>query len=248
MKSNSTIITVWVFVSVLSAVVFAQAPATVNWKHLSSMTGDIPKPDLGRQVATLIMDIDKDSVNDFVILSYEKMAWFRRSKDGWTRYVVDDGAPGVRMEAGGDCLDIDGDSDLDILEGAQSKAGEIWWWENPCPNFSPTTPWKRHQVIAVGGTHHDQIFGDINGDGNLDIYAGEMHTPGSRDKCRHWVFYGDGKGNFSTQLLSTGIGSHESKIGDLDGDGDVDILQKDFQNEQRVDVWLNEGISAKKQE
>ncbi|MCX8036912.1 MAG: VCBS repeat-containing protein [Candidatus Sumerlaeia bacterium] len=374
----------------------AAAPKTaaipqVNWKHLSSTKGDIPVPGLGRQVATLIMDIDKDGVNDFVVLSYEKMAWFRRTKTGWERYMVEPGDPKVRMEAGGDFHDIDGDGDLDILQAAQSPRGEIWWWENPHPNFSPDTPWKRYEVIAVGGTHHDQMFGDfdgdgktelvfwfnrgkqlylaeipadpkqpwpvqliaqlekdkpnpeglakadidgdgvldivgggcwfkhvgngrfevnvvdpeyrftrsaagdlikggrpeivvnsgdgvgplnlyqwtgkqwekktlieqvdhghslqvgdINGDGNLDIYAGEMHTPGAGDKCRHWVLYGDGKGNFVTQLLSTGIGSHESKIGDLDGDGDLDILQKDFQKDQRVDVWLNEGTNTQK--
>ena len=27
----------------------------------------------------------------------------------------------------------------------------------------------------------------------------------------------------------------------MDGDGDLDILQKDFQEHQRVDIWLNNG-------
>jgi arylsulfatase A-like enzyme len=66
-----------------------------------------------------------------------------------------------------------------------------------------------------------------------------MYDPGSGANCRQWVLYGDGKGHFQTQLLSTGIGCHESRIGDLDGDGDIDILQKDFQHDRRVDVWLN---------
>ncbi len=147
----------------------AQQEGRVSWTHLSSTQGQIPQPDVGRQVATLILDIDKDGVNDFVVASYEKMAWFRRSAQGWTRYAVENGAPSVRMEAGGDVLDLDGDGDLDILMGAQSKAGEIWWWENPYPNFQPDQPWKRHQVIAVGGTHHDQIFGDFDGDGKTEL-------------------------------------------------------------------------------
>jgi len=34
----------------------------------------------------------------------------------------------------------------------------------------------------------------------------------------------------------------ESKLGDLDGDGDIDILQKPFElNIPRVDIWINEG-------
>ncbi len=358
----------------------------VEWEHLSSTDEQIPAPDVGRQVATLILDVDGDGVNDFMVASYEKIAWFRRSADGWKRYAVENGAQGVRIEAGGDSHDLDGDGDLDILMGAQSKAGEIWWWENPSPDFSIEKPWRRHEVITVGGTHHDQIFGDfdgdgqvelafwfnagrklylaeipddptkawpiaeiaqtstgkerpegfakidVNGDGKLDIvgggrwfehsegkrftthtidedylftrsaagdlieggwpevvigsgdgvgplalyeykngdwskriliekvdhghslqvgdldgdghsdiYAGEMYNPGSRENCRQWVLYGDGKGNFKTQQISRGIGCHECRIGDLDGDGDMDILQKDFQHERRVDVWLNGG-------
>src|SRR3990167_9115701 len=84
---------------------FAQQGERVPWTHLSSTTGQIPQPDVGRQVATLILDIDKDGVNDFVVASYEKMAWFRRSDEGWTRYAIENGAASVRMEAGGDVLD-----------------------------------------------------------------------------------------------------------------------------------------------
>ena len=360
----------------------------IKWQHLSSTKGRIPKPDVGRQVATLILDIDKDGVNDFVIASYEKIAWFQRTANGWKRYAVENGAKGVRIEAGGDFYDIDGDGDLDILEGAQSRAGEIWWWENPYPNFTADKPWKRHEVIAVGGTHHDQMFGDfdgdgktelafwynggkqlylaeipsnptqpwpysliaqfkdkkprpegfarmdidldgkldivgggnwfkhiegkkfevkvidndyrftrsaagdlikggrpevvigsgdgvgplnlyeykdrkwlkhtliekidhghtlqtgdINDDGNLDIYTAEMYRPGAGPNCKQWILYGDGKGYFNIEVLSTAIGTHEGKIGDLDGDGDLDILQKDFQQDRRVDIWLNNGTA-----
>jgi hypothetical protein len=83
--------------------------------------------------------------------------------------------------------------------------------------------------------------GDIDGDGNLDILAGEMHTPGPGDACKTYLLFGDGKGGFRVEVLSTGIGAHESRLGDLDGDGRLDILQKDFQKYRRVDVWLNQG-------
>jgi hypothetical protein len=90
----------------------AQPGERVPWTHLSSTQGQIPAPDVGRQVATLILDIDRDGINDFMVASYEKMAWFRRAADGWTRYAVENGAPGVRMEAGGDILTRRRDLDI----------------------------------------------------------------------------------------------------------------------------------------
>ena len=70
----------------------AQQGDRTGWTHLSSIKGQIPQPDVGRQVATLILDVDKDGINDFMVASYEKIAWFRRLAEGWTRYAVENGA------------------------------------------------------------------------------------------------------------------------------------------------------------
>jgi len=360
-----------------------------GWVHLSSRKGDLPSADVERQAASLILDIDKDGVNDFVIAGWSdetSMVWFRRTAAGWDRYLLDNRKS--HIEAGGTYWDIDDDGDLDILQGGSWATNEVWWWENPYPDFDPQTPWNRHTIKDSGQKqHHDQIFGDfdgdgkaelvfwnqraqklviadipddptakkdwsfteiwswprafkyegfakadidldgkidlvgggmwfkheggkkfaanvvdkqygmsrsaagdfieggrpeivlnsgdgvgplnlyewkdgawakrtliekvdhghtlqtgdINGDGNLDIYAAEMFNPGPGDKCRQYVLYGDGKGDFDIHIVSTGIGTHEGRIADLDGDGDMDILQKDFQEHQRVDVWLNNG-------
>jgi hypothetical protein len=68
----------------------------------------------------------------------------------------------LTIEAGGAVLDIDGDGDLDVVFGGDWQSSEVWWWENPSPNFDKNASWRRH-VIKKGGRnqHHDQVFGDF---------------------------------------------------------------------------------------
>ena len=43
-------------------------------------------------------------------------------------------------------------------------------------------------------------------------------------------------------LLATGVDNHESRVSDLDGDGDLDIVIKPYaQDTPRLDIWLNRG-------
>jgi len=82
----------------------------INWMHLSNLKGDLPRANVGRQAASLILDIDKDGVNDFVIAGWSEetsMVWFRRTREGWDRYLIDNRKS--HIEAGGTYWDIDGD-------------------------------------------------------------------------------------------------------------------------------------------
>jgi hypothetical protein len=150
----------------------AETPPPATWKHLSTARGDLPVPNQGtQQTSSIVLDVDRDGVNDFVITERTKapsVVWYRRHAKGWDRYVVDD-AP-LRIEAGSDACDVDGDGDLDVAAGGDSGSNEVWWWENPCPNLDPARPWKRHAIKSFGGRkHHDQLFGDFDGDGKPEL-------------------------------------------------------------------------------
>jgi len=100
---------------------------------------------------------------------------------------------------------------------------------------------------------HTLEIGDINGDGHLDIFAGEMSkwTESRPDpdnpNAEAWIFYGDGRGHFRKTVLSKGQDWHEGKLADLDGDGDLDILNKPYNwDTPRIDVWLNNGSGPRR--
>ena len=389
----------------------------VKWQHATSKNGDLPVPgESTQQTGNLIVDLDKDGVEDFVISFRVKgpaLVWYRRTTQGWDRYVIE--PQFLTVEAGGAACDIDGDGDPDIVFGGDYQSNEVWWWENPYPNFDPKLPWQRRLIKKGGKTqHHDQVFGDfentgkpqlvfwnqgakslyiadipanprqtepwtflpvysgqagergdpggafkyaegaaaadidgdgivdllagnywfkylsdgkfkpvkvgaiggricagkfiesskhpqiviapgdgsgplrwyecagdplkegdwvghdlldrdmihghtldvgdVDGDGHLDIFAAEMakwtekRPDSDNPKAQAWIFYGDGQGHFRKTVLATGHGFHEGKLADLDGDGDLDILNKPYTwDAPRIDVWLNNGTGPRKQ-
>ncbi len=382
------------------------------WQNLSSKRGEIPVPPGGsaQQTGALIGDFDGDGLNDFILSFRQKapaLVWYRRTANGWDPYVIEKDY--LTVEAGGAQCDIDGDGDLDVVFGGDWQSAEIWWWENPSPNFDKNTSWKRHVIKKGGKTqHHDQVFGDflgigkpqlafwnqgaktiflaeipynpraaeswpltpifagsageegrkafkypegmsafdidadgqldllagntwfkhlggkqfkpiriaevgglifagyfkptqypqivispgdavgplrwyecvgnpqnpkdwlghdlvkravihghslqlgdINRDGHLDIFAAEMakwqekQTQRDHPEASAWIFYGDGQGNFSPKELIVGHGWHEARLADLDGDGDLDLLNKPYNwDTPRVDIWLNNGTRS----
>ena len=89
---------------------------------------------------------------------------------------------------------------------------------------------------------HTCEIGDVNGDGNLDIFIGEMGNPGAGDNAKVYIWYGNGKGEFRKTVAWQGQGIHEGLLSDLDGDGDLDILMKPYNhNSPRIDVLLNQA-------
>lgn len=393
-------------ISVLGVFSQTEVPQ-LKWEHFSTKQGDVNGPNGSeQQTSCLVMDIDKDGINDFIVterVQAPAVSWFKKNGNKWDRYILD--ADQLKIEAGSTFYDIDNDGDLDPVFGGEYSCNEVWWWENPYPNYDPNTPWKRHTIKKSGvGKHHDQLIADFdgdglgelvfwnqrintlffaeipenprekeewdfkpiytytedgqmpfpgevpwwkmpneheglekadidmdgvldiigggwwfkhlgngnfsanvidasytfsrpaagqlieggrpevilvvgdglapmylyewkngswvpkklidmvdnghsldiidfNGDGHLDIFNAEMRFSAEHNssaKCR--VLLGDGKGNFTDYIINEGFSHHESKIADLDGDGDYDILSKPYAHlAPGVDIWLQNG-------
>jgi hypothetical protein len=213
----------------LSGVVFAgPANAEVTWHRKSTTTSDMPIPNDGnQQTCCLVLDIDRDGIDDFVVGERTKtpsVVWYKYNGRTWDRFVIDNTRK--NPEAGGDACDVDRDGDLDVILGQDASGNAIWWWENPYPDFSK--PWTcRHIKNSGAHKHHDQTVADFDGDGHVELVSWNQRAkalllfeipsdPTSTEPWSPTVIYSWSSGREREGFPSIPV--------DIDLDGKVDIV------------------------
>jgi len=195
------------------------------WKLLSSSTGDLPVPDTSEdQTGALVGDIDHDGRMDFAITSrrtHNSAIWMQNRPEGWKQYIIDPGP--LNVEAGGVFCDVDGDGYLDMIAGGDYSSNEVWWWQNPYPNFEE--PWKRRIIKQSGRTqHHDLMVGDLLNEGRPQLVfwnQGAMALflaripQDAQTRTTPWEIHLIYQGDAPMEGLA---------IADVDGDGKVEVI------------------------
>jgi len=210
--------------------------AEVQWRHLSSKTGDLPAPgESTQQTAAVVGDFAKDGVNGFILGFREKgpaLVWYRKTPVGWDRYVIE--KEFLTIEAGGAVCDIDGDGYPDAVFGGDWQSNQVWWWKNPGPPYDPKVPWKRYTIKKSGATqHHDQAFGDFKGTGRPQLVYWNQGAkklfladiPAKPCEVQEWP---------ATEVFSGSAGENPGKYAeglsaaDVDGCGKPEILAGNY--------------------
>jgi len=186
-------------------------------------------------------DVDGDGRPDIVIggrwLKYD-------GKGGFDVFSVDASQTVSRVAVG----DFNGDGKLDLVMSPGEGVGRLKWYEQR-GNPERSDGWVAHDLLGFEVKHaHSLAVADFNGDGHPDIFCAEMgkwveaNAKPDNPDARIWIFYGDGKGHFTANVVSTGIGTHEDRVADLNGDGRPDIVGKPYnQDTPRLDLWINRG-------
>ncbi len=160
-------------------------------------------------------DINGDGEVDALAASSTGEGVFWYASPNWSKHRIGLGDFSTDMQTG----DIDGDGDLDVIIPINKKS--LYWFENPRPAGDPTqTDWKRHQIDEEYG--HDVEVGDLNQDGLLDVVARDGET-----RIHIQQKGKDGAIEWHQVTVPTG-GRGGTGLGDLDGDGDLDIAQNGY--------------------
>jgi hypothetical protein len=189
---------------------------------------------------TWVADINKDGRDDIT----DGVDWFEAPANPvtgqWAKHHIHDfSSRQVRV-----CIsDLNGDTRPDVVAApSEYEIAPLVWYAAPADPRSG--PWIKHILVpAADLNYHTLQIGDIDRDGHPDILVGSTHGP--NNPVAHGpkvmrVFYnvkGDAS-QWKDTMWTTAQGVWQAVLGDVGGDGDLDIVNSDYEGTQE-ELWEN---------
>ena len=169
-------------------------------------------------ISVFAADLDGDGDLDIASASFlhDKIAWHKNvlgDGSSWTTHSIDTTADGARRVV---AADVDGDGDQDLLSACVGD-DSVLWHENL---GGLGASWATATISSV-----DEATGvwaaDVDADGDVDAVSASRLDD---EIAWHENVAGDGSSWIARTLSTTADRAYSVFTGDVDGDGDVDVL------------------------
>ncbi len=169
-----------------------------------------------------IGDLDNDGDLDLVVAVYNgPQALFFNNGDASFQHSSLASASPNDLDMG----DFDGDGDLDLVT-VDENGPDALWFNNGDGSFSSSS--------FVSGINTAIAVGDLDADGDLDFMTANQYGIFYGESNQLWLNNGDG--SFSSSSYDS-VSSTIAEMGDLDGDGDLDLVL--FDDSNTTALWFN---------
>jgi FG-GAP-like repeat/Bacterial Ig-like domain/Secretion system C-terminal sorting domain len=182
-------------------------------------------------------DVDDDGDIDLLAANSGSNTVSVRLNNGNGMFTAGSEVPVESSPLGMATADIDGDGDLDLLAANSGSASVSVRINNGNGTFTVPAIAANGRV-AAGNMPQAVTMADVDGDGDLDILvANYVFSPNGTVSVR----LNNGMGVFGGgSTVSVDSGTLDVAVGDIDNDGDVDLLTANFFN-STVSVRFNDG-------
>lgn len=140
-----------------------------------------------------------------------------------------------------DFADVDNDGDMDVLISGFNDGDTIGALTEIYFNDGSGIFTRDLTATFTQLSSSSIDFGDIDNDGDIDVLLTGKDDLGS-GVAETQIYKNDGSGTFTLLATTiTGIRSGDAKLGDSDGDGDLDVVISGWDESGRtMELWLND--------
>lgn len=129
-------------------------------------------------------------------------------------------------------LDADGDADIVIVDSDQTGSQAAWLESDGAQPPAFTVHQLPQTAPGTRGSFHSLAVVDFDADGDLDVFTAEQEDDdilpeGAGPRWYIWENVGTETPAFVEHVvLDAQLGGHDVRVGDVDGDGDLDLTSK----------------------
>ena len=171
-----------------------------------------------------------------------RFVWYEKRWGDWIPHIIDHPIAETRAVC---AVDIDKDGRIDVL-GTAAKEGEVVWYKNPGDPIHQ--PWKKTIIDSAARPIHGHPC-DMDGDGGVDVVMalGMVGLDAEDNPANHQVVWYEhegqpGRSPWRKHIIADHFhNAHEAVAGDLDGDGQIEVVASAWGDAGRIALFKHDG-------